>query len=103
MSEGVLNVVQVEKSFDGVRALKGLSLRLEPGQIGCLLGPSGCGKTTLLRAIAGFEAIDAGTISLSGLEVSSVTKHMPAHQRGLGSFFRIMRCCHIFRLRKILA
>jgi len=48
-----------------------LSLRLRRGEIGCLLGPSGCGKTTVLRAIAGFEPICAGTIRLDGRDIAT--------------------------------
>ncbi|WP_395587614.1 ATP-binding cassette domain-containing protein, partial [Pseudomonas syringae group genomosp. 7] len=43
-----------------------LNLLLKAGDIGCLLGSSGCGKTTTLRAIAGFEPIDAGEFTLAG-------------------------------------
>ncbi|WP_206047019.1 ATP-binding cassette domain-containing protein, partial [Noviherbaspirillum denitrificans] len=49
----------------------GLTFALARGEIGCLLGPSGCGKTTVLRAIAGFESVLAGQISLGGRELSS--------------------------------
>jgi spermidine/putrescine transport system ATP-binding protein len=49
-----------------VRALDGVSLRIEPNEFFTLLGPSGCGKTTLLRAIAGLETLDAGSITLYG-------------------------------------
>ena len=50
----------------GVRALDGVSLSIAPNEFFTLLGPSGCGKTTLLRAIAGLETPDAGSISLYG-------------------------------------
>jgi iron(III) transport system ATP-binding protein len=48
----------------------GLTFALTRGEIGCLLGPSGCGKTTVLRAIAGFESLLGGMISLGGRELS---------------------------------
>ena len=48
----------------------GLTFALTRGEIGCLLGPSGCGKTTVLRAIAGFESLLGGQISLGGRELS---------------------------------
>ena len=47
-------------------AVDGVTLSLPQGAIGCLVGPSGCGKTSLLRAIAGFEPIDNGSILLGG-------------------------------------
>ncbi len=52
----------LEKSYAGTPALLGFDLEVEQGTIVSLLGPSGCGKTTALRAIAGFEAADAGSI-----------------------------------------
>ena len=50
------------KSYAGIPALLGFDLEVAQGTIVSLLGPSGCGKTTALRAIAGFEAADAGSI-----------------------------------------
>ena len=47
-------------------AVRGVTLGLAAGEIGVLIGPSGCGKTTLLRAVAGLEAVAAGSIRLSG-------------------------------------
>ena len=51
-------------------AVDGLSLSLVHGEVGCLLGPSGCGKTTVLRAVAGFEPVQAGTIDVAGLRAA---------------------------------
>ena len=59
------NQVQVNdviKNFDQVKAVDGVSLEIEQGQFFSLLGPSGCGKTTLLRLIAGFEVPNSGDI-----------------------------------------
>ena len=52
----------VVKSFGETRALNGVSLRIEPGELFFLLGASGCGKSTLLRCIAGLEAPTSGRI-----------------------------------------
>src|SRR3546814_20950082 len=48
-----------------------LSLALDEGAIGCLLGASGCGKTTVLRAVAGFEPVQAGRIEAQGRRVAA--------------------------------
>ena len=66
----------------------GLSLRLQPGEIGCLLGASGCGKTTALRAIAGFEPVHAGRISLGGEVLSTPRDTLPPERRGVGLMFQ---------------
>ncbi|WP_222434265.1 ABC transporter ATP-binding protein [Luteimonas wenzhouensis] len=66
----------------------GLSLALAHGEIGCLLGPSGCGKTTVLRAIAGFEPLQAGSILLDGRPLSSAGRTVPPELRGIGMMFQ---------------
>ncbi len=71
-------------SHAGQPAVRGLGLSLQPGELGCLLGPSGCGKTTLLRAIAGFHAPDAGRLSLRGHDALP----LPPEKRGLGFVFQ---------------
>ncbi|TDK26353.1 ABC transporter ATP-binding protein [Luteimonas aestuarii] len=65
-----------------------LSLALPAGGIGCLLGASGCGKTTALRAIAGFEPVQAGSIRLDGGMLSSAGRTLPPEQRGVGMMFQ---------------
>jgi iron(III) transport system ATP-binding protein len=66
----------------------GLSLQLARGEVGCLLGPSGCGKTTVLRAIAGFEPLQAGQVLLDGQLLSSAALTLPPERRGVGMMFQ---------------
>ncbi|WP_411832613.1 ABC transporter ATP-binding protein [Pseudoxanthomonas mexicana] len=70
------------------RVVEGLSLRLEEGQLGCLLGASGCGKTTVLRAIAGFEPVQGGLIRLQGRDVAVAGLHVPPERRRVGMMFQ---------------
>lgn len=64
------------------------SLDLDKGEVGCLLGASGCGKTTILRAIAGFEPVRAGSIVLDGQCLSSVGYTMAPELRRVGMMFQ---------------
>lgn len=66
----------------------GLSFGLMRGEIGCLLGPSGCGKTTVLRAIAGFEPLLDGSITLGGRQLSSREFSAPPEKRHVGVVFQ---------------
>lgn len=83
-----LELNQVEIAYPPHRVIQGLSLRMDQTGIGCLLGPSGCGKTTLLRAIAGFEPLQSGSIHLAGSELSRSGWTLPPEQRPIGMMFQ---------------
>lgn len=70
------------------RIVDGLSFSLSPGEIGCLLGGSGCGKTTVLRAIAGFEPLQAGRITLNGRLVAASDWQLAPERRQIGMVFQ---------------
>jgi len=65
-------------------AVDGVSFGIEQGEVLALLGASGSGKSTMLRAIAGLEALDAGTISWDGSDLARV----PVHKRGFALMFQ---------------
>lgn len=79
-----IQIVEVEKNFGATRALKGVTLKVEPGELFTLLGPSGCGKTTLLRTIAGFYRQDSGDIYLG----DELVNDMPPYRRETGMVFQ---------------
>jgi len=84
----LLEIVGVDQSYGTHPVLRGLTLSLSRGAIGCLLGPSGCGKTTVLRCIAGFEPIAAGEIRLDGEVVSHRELLVPPERRRIGMVFQ---------------
>src|SRR5690606_15560033 len=69
--------------LERIEVLRGLDLDIAPGHLTAVVGPSGCGKTTLLRAIAGFVAPDAGTVSIDGTVVAGAGVHVPPEKRGV--------------------
>ncbi len=74
----------INLSFGKTHVLKGIDLRIEPGEFFAFLGPSGCGKTTLLRLIAGFESAQSGQVMIGGQDVSQ----LPPWRRNLGMVFQ---------------
>ena len=85
-----LEVSQLQVQYAGRTrpAVDGVSFGLRAGDIGVLIGPSGCGKTTLLRAVAGLEAVAAGSIKLSGHVVSSAAVNLAPEARRIGMVFQ---------------
>lgn len=83
-----LELTGIELAYGRNRVVRKLSMRLAQGSIGCLLGPSGCGKTTVLRCIAGFEAVTAGEIRLDGVVVGSAKHNLPPERRRIGMVFQ---------------
>jgi branched-chain amino acid transport system permease protein len=71
----------VWRAFGGIQALRGVSLRVEPGEIVGLVGPNGSGKTTLINVVSGYYAADRGRVLLG----AEVLTDRPAHEiAGLG-------------------
>jgi iron(III) transport system ATP-binding protein len=78
----------VTKDFEGERILRGVDLTVEKGSSVTLLGPSGCGKTTLLRAIAGLERLDEGTVSLGSRVLTNGDIFVAPERRRIGMVFQ---------------
>jgi len=84
----LLELEQLRLSYGDRDVLRGLTLHLTRGQIGCLLGPSGCGKTTVLRAIAGFEPVDGGEVRIDNRVFSRRGETVPPEQRDIRIVFQ---------------
>ncbi len=72
MSEPLIQVSGVSKSFGGVVANRSISMDVPSGRITGLIGPNGSGKTTLFNCIVGYHPVDAGSIKLQGQEISKM-------------------------------
>jgi iron(III) transport system ATP-binding protein len=84
----LLALTGIHCRYGSTDVFRALSLQIGEGSIACLLGPSGCGKTTALRAIAGFEDVQAGSIMLDGRVLSEPGRTLPPEQRQVGMVFQ---------------
>ncbi|MBP0484726.1 branched-chain amino acid ABC transporter ATP-binding protein/permease [Sagittula salina] len=84
----VLTAHDVSKRFGGIRAVRGASLMVAPGQIHALIGPNGAGKTTLFNLISGKYVPDTGEITLDGQSIAGLPPHLIS-QAGLARSFQI--------------
>ena len=86
MSEPLINLEDVRLTLGegNVRTeiLKGVSLRLQPGESVAVLGPSGSGKSSLMAVVAGLERADAGRVQLAGRDISGMNEDALARLRG---------------------
>jgi branched-chain amino acid transport system ATP-binding protein len=88
MSEPLLVVEHLFKSFDGVDAVHDVSFSVHPGEIVAMIGPNGAGKTTCFNLIHGELRPDAGDIRLDGASIVGLPTHAIAHH-GVGRTFQI--------------
>jgi rhamnose transport system ATP-binding protein len=83
----LLQLNQITKTFGAVRALKGVSLDLHPGEVHALLGENGAGKSTLIKVITGAHQPDSGKIEIDGREISRLTP-ASAHASGIAAIYQ---------------
>lgn len=87
-SEPILRVRDLVKRFGGFRALDGVDLDLNPGEVVGLVGPNGSGKTTLINVVSGIYRADAGSIRLGEREIGGLPPHRVA-ALGLNRTFQV--------------
>lgn len=84
MNKKIIELINVNKEFDGIKVVDNINLYIEKGEFVTILGPSGCGKTTTLRMIAGFETVSSGEILLNGVNIANI----PPYQRPINTVFQ---------------
>lgn len=83
----VLEARDVSKHFGGLRAVDGISLEVQPGEILGIVGPNGAGKTTLFDVITGHTRASAGEVLVDGEPVTDTPVHVRCH-RGIARTFQ---------------
>ncbi|WP_054302460.1 ABC transporter ATP-binding protein [Gemmobacter sp. LW-1] len=88
MASVILQAEGLKRHFGGLKAVDGVDLALNAGEIHALIGPNGAGKTTLVSLLSGRQVPDAGAIRFDGADIT----RLPAHERvrrGIGYTFQI--------------
>lgn len=86
----ILRLSNLVKTFGGVRAVDGLSMDIEEGEIAALIGPNGSGKTTTLNLITGFLEASDGSVTFDGEDITNTKPHRVA-SHGIGRTFQISK------------
>ena len=93
-SDLIIDATDVVKTYDTgkvqVRALRGVTLKVQRGDMVAIMGPSGCGKTTLLNCLSGLDTIDSGQILIEGVDINSLSddKRSEYRARRMGFVFQ---------------
>ncbi|XVV15502.1 amino acid ABC transporter ATP-binding protein [Actinoplanes sp. CA-131856] len=83
-----IEITELHKSFGKLEVLRGIDLKVEPGEVVCVIGPSGSGKSTLLRCVNLLEEPTSGSIRVAGVEVTDPDTDIDEVRRGIGMVFQ---------------
>ena len=99
MEEPIVRAVGIHKTYDTgqlrVRALQGVDLDVQRGEMVAIMGPSGCGKTTMLNCLSGLDDVDSGHVTIDGV----VLHELPDDER---SDYRARNMGFVFQLYNLL-
>jgi branched-chain amino acid transport system ATP-binding protein len=87
---GTLRAASVSRAFEGVQALRDVTLELHRHEVVGLIGPNGAGKSTLVNVLTGFDFPDEGVVELEGLDITRWSPHRRG-RRGLARTFQHSR------------
>ena len=99
MSAALLTVDDVKVHFGGVKAVDGVTLKLQPGKLHGVVGPNGSGKTTLINAISRFVHMTAGSITFGDQPVAPMAPH-EVGRAGLARTFQSIRLLPTLTVRE---
>lgn len=88
MSEVVVQLTELRKSFGANEVLRGINLEVTRGEVVCIIGPSGSGKSTLLRCVNMLETPTSGTVAVGGIELTDPDCDLDAARTSLGMVFQ---------------
>jgi putative ABC transport system ATP-binding protein len=81
----IIEATGLVKTYDTgrvqVRALRGVTLHVQRGEMVAIMGPSGCGKTTLLNCLSGLDVVDAGRVLIEGVDVNALSDNARSEYR----------------------
>jgi len=84
----VIDVIDLKKSFGKLDVLRGITVRIEKGEVVCVIGPSGSGKSTFLRCLNCMEDPTGGQIIFHGVNIADMKVDINIHRRKMGMVFQ---------------
>ena len=84
----MIDVIDLKKSFGKIDVLKGIDIKINKGDIVCVIGPSGSGKSTFLRCLNCMEDPSSGQIIFNGVDIADMKVDINIHRRKMGMVFQ---------------
>jgi len=84
----VIDVINLTKKFNDLNVLNGISVKIDKGDIICVIGPSGSGKSTFLRCLNCMEDPSGGQIIFNGVDIADTKVDINIHSRKMGMVFQ---------------
>ena len=84
----MIDVIDLKKSFGNNEVLRGIDIKINRGDIVCVIGPSGCGKSTFLRCLNCMEDPTGGQIIFGGVDIADMKVDINIHRRKIGMVFQ---------------
>jgi branched-chain amino acid transport system ATP-binding protein len=102
MSDAILSLKGVSKSFGGLRVIDDISFDIARGERAALIGPNGAGKTTIFNLISGVYGVDTGAIELEGKDIAAIAARHRIHDGVSRSFQNIRLMPHLSTVENVL-